>query len=121
MALTIARVADSETTMGKLRVNFYDVTFDSAYPTGGEAFDEDTIGGKMYKKITGVAVVGQDLDAITYIVGWNPATKKLVVAYPFPETAASGDPETLGPGAGEEVANDGDLSAVSIRVMVVGY
>src|SRR5690606_2318310 len=115
MALTIARVADSETMMGKRRVNFYDVTFDDSYLAGGEVFNAAMLGGLFYKKITGVAIVGQDLDAVSYIVGWNPATEKLVVAYPFPETEASGEEETLGPGAGEEVGDTDDLSAVSIR------
>lgn len=121
MALTVTRVADSETTMGKLRVNFYDVVFDDSYPAGGEVFNPSTLGGNMYKKITGVSIVGQDLDAITYIVGWNPVTQKLVVGYPFPETEADGDPETFAASPGEEVGDTDDLSAVAVRVMVVGY
>ena len=44
MALSFAEVPGARSISGTIRETFYDITFDAAYPTGGEAVDPGDVG-----------------------------------------------------------------------------
>lgn len=134
-----------ETTFGKLRAAFWDVTFDASYPAGGELLGPSQFPGRYYKAIAGVQLVGQDAEAAALLISWNQETQKLQVFYPtggenaspaaladpnagvdaggvaVTSTAANGQIVTQTPGRGKEVLATTDLSTVKVRLLVFGY
>ena len=78
MGLSSNRVQNGlpEDKWGKCHIMARDVTFDSSYPTGGEALPPSMFG---MNEITGVSIVGYDADAAPYVVRYNYATGKLMV------------------------------------------
>lgn len=100
MPVTITSVPGAKSTSGTIREEFYDIKFDSSYPTGGEPIIAKDFG---LLSLYGVSVVGGNTDAMPYRVAFNMSTSKLYV-----ETE------------GEQVAADFNLSAVTVRVRVTG-
>ena len=92
-------------TWGRQRTRVMQITFDSAYPTGGESFTAAMAGMAQ--------VVGVFLSPLAsgYTVQWNRATAKLQV-YEEEATAAGGP--LL------EVANNTDLQNLVVVALVVG-
>lgn len=140
--MTVNFLKKFEAQLGNLRAAFFDVTFDSSYPTGGELFDHTTIAGRYFKAIAGVQMVGGNAAAAAYLHQWNSTTRKLQIFYPTGGSAtpaALADPTTTVPsgavtvtsaaaqpdlvetaGRGKELANATDASTLSIRVLVFG-
>lgn len=102
---------------GDLKLNTVDVTFDSAYPAGGEAVTPEDFGLDN----TVVAVIGnvlRDPDTAdnVYIVDYDATNKKLVVAGGDYTPAAQG-PLIEVSGFGTPIT---DLSAYTARLVVLG-
>jgi len=95
------------TNRGKLVETYFDLTFDSSYPTGGESFSLDNLGD-----VIGFEVVSGD---IPYILRFTAASLLLsshvVKAYRVGSTNS----------ALAEVANATDLSAYTVRIKATGY
>lgn len=101
MALT-SSVTDRNIN-GRWREHTVDVTFDSSYPTGGEAYTAGLFG---LSQITSLRVAsGGGL----YVPEIDKANSKIIMG----EAGADGAPL-------DEVANTTDLSAVTITVVAVG-
>jgi len=114
-----------------------DVTFDSSYPAGGEAVTAQQFGLQTLDFVLPSTAAG-------YMFEFDHDNKKLKALYPraaitdtlsasvdagatqVTSTAANGAIITLSgnagvaAGAGEEVANGADLSAVTVRVIAIG-
>ena len=88
---------------GKWRRHAVDVTFDSSYPTGGEAYTAGLFGLSRIEHLE-IASGGGG-----YVIQ-DDATNSKLLAY---EAGADG-------GALDEVANTTDLSSVTARVIAVG-
>ena len=77
MALTFTEVAGAESVSGKIREKFYDVTFDSSYPTGGEAISAADVGLlQIYGAIP--VGVGGNLSAAGYHFAWDTVNNKML-------------------------------------------
>lgn len=100
MALTFAKVKHG---IGlNQRIHIYDVTFDSSYPTGGEAVAASDF-GMTSGSINAVTPVFSGATAANgRIVAWNPSTGKL----------------TVWTAPGTEAGNASDQSAVTVRCTV---
>jgi hypothetical protein len=101
MALTYSNIGKPD-VIGKRKITFSDVTFDSSYATGGLAFAAS--GSKLNvasNKIVGVAVIGGNAASAAYRITYDTANKKLL--------AYSG---------ASQVASTTDLSAITVRVAV---
>lgn len=109
--MTLTFLKQFETQEGRLRCAYFDVAFDSSYPTGGELLDETVIPGKYFKAIAGVHIVGKDAEAQGYLIAWNHQTKKLQVFYPDGYVDA----------AGSEVADMTNLATLAVRIRITGY
>ena len=110
MPLTITPYADRSTAakrfvMGDRRVVFADVTFDSSYPTGGEAIVPADFG--LDTQIDHV-VTNPTLDGKNQ-VAYDHANKKLLVLF---------EDQTSGKHA--EAASESDQSETVVRVLVFG-
>lgn len=115
MALTNSLVA--KFVVGDRQVNIVDVTFDDAYPAGGEAVTPSSL--FLENSIT--AVVGnvlRDPDTAdnAYIVDYDAANKKLVV-FGGDYTPAAQGPLIEVSGFGTPIT---DLSAYTARLVVIG-
>lgn len=91
----------TRTVFGDKRVVLGTVTFDSSYPTGGEAVSASTFG---LVSIDAVVVLGTR-GVVTWSPWYNPATGKLVA-----QVTADGT----------QVANTTDLSTLVADVLVIG-
>lgn len=92
---------------GTKRVVRGTVTFDSSYPTGGEAFTPASLG------LTGLEQMF--VQPGTYVVNWNrSAASPLLLAY-------MGDNNNASDGPLIEVANTTDLSALVLQFEAIGY
>lgn len=76
MALTITLVKGSESISGRIREAFYDVTFDSSYPTGGEAILPKEFG---LANIFGIQKAGGNSASGGYSLNLDTAANKLMV------------------------------------------
>ena len=79
MALTFVAVDGARGGHGTVREEFYDVTLDASYPTGGEAISADEVG---LVQIFSAEVIGQSLVAGTaptaaYLFQWDYKNLKL--------------------------------------------
>lgn len=103
MALTVTKTRSG--VIGDLRYFAGSVTFDSSYPTGGEAIAKSDFGfsGAI------LHVVVNPADDAGFEVKWNPATSKLLV---FDEDDTSG--------ISAEAANSSDQSGVTTQLFVLG-
>lgn len=137
MALSITRIAWN--TRGKLRESIVDITFDSSYPTGGEAISPSSVGlGTIY----GMQQIGGNAAAGAYLFHWDRTNKKIMAFYPTGGAAPAslGDPSTVVPsgattvtssaaqpnltenaGRGAELAAATDASTLSIRCVFIGF
>lgn len=100
MPVTITPVNGAKSVSGTIREEFYDVQFDSSYPTGGEPITSKDFG---LLSIYGASVVGGNTACMPYRVAFDLSTSKLYV-----ETA------------GAQVASATDLSGVTVRLRVTG-
>lgn len=92
---------------GTKRVVRGTITFDSSYPTGGEAVTVASLG---LVKLEDLTLSGDD----GYVLRWNrSASSPLILAY-------MGDNNNASDGPLIEVANTTDLSAVVTRFTAVG-
>lgn len=99
MALSITR----QDLFGNTRVVFATFTFDSSYPTGGEACDPGL--GTVNIAISDPSVSG-------YVFQYDYANRKLKAFYADYDAGADGPLI--------EVANGVNLSAVSVRLLFIG-
>ena len=83
-----------------------DVTLDSSYPTGGEAVSAEQLDLSALEFVQGAASGG-------YVPEYDHANEKLKAYY--------ADCDYAGDKALIEVANATDLSAVTFRLMALGY
>lgn len=104
MALTIALPLDPDAQVeGARRYSVANVTFDSSYPTGGEAITAAQLGlNSVAFAICNVKAVGGTVNVAN--VYYNRATAKLMV---FDETPA-------------QVASAADLSSLEVQVVAFG-
>jgi hypothetical protein len=107
MAVSVSVPTDGIDVFGKLRVRRGTVTFDSSYPTGGEAV---TAGSFGLSEIEFLLVIGTRGSG--YVVEFVPSTSKLKALWV--DTTVDGAPLA-------EVANTTDLSAVVADVIAFGY
>ena len=93
-------------SLGNLSARLFKVTFDSSYPTAGEAFTAALCG---LSEIVAVIPIPRasttTFSGTAHVVSFNPSTNKLQ-AFDF---------------AGVEVVNATDLSALIFDVLVLGF
>jgi hypothetical protein len=102
MAATLKFVGQGP--MDALAFRTLDVTGDASYPTGGYTLDLAALDMKRIVTVEPVTQVG-------YVVEWNPATSKLM----FYKNQATANSNPLA-----EVAAATNMSAVTVRVFVIG-
>jgi hypothetical protein len=109
MALTFTAATNAQrpkNVLGDLAAVFRTVTFDSSYPTGGEAITAADFG---LQTIVWVSVNALS-DVATKHVRWDPTAGTLMILI---EDGTSG--------ISAEAANASDQSAVDAQVLVLGY
>lgn len=115
MGLSVALVgaAPDVSIPGRLRFALIDVTFDSSYPTGGEALDPGLVG---FSSIHAVAPLAK---ASGLVVSWDVDNEKLMV---FRSAALSltGEAQEVAQAALAEVSSAVNLSTLVVRCLVVG-
>jgi len=74
MGLSFTKLPVHEDRVGRRLYKYYEIAFDSSYPTGGEEVSAARLG---LKKIDGVHVIGHDTSAAGYFVDYNFETGKL--------------------------------------------
>ncbi len=92
MALSFSRKGEFDELHGHQRAFVFDVTFDTSYPTGGEAFAASDIPGKALKEIAGVEVIGGNAVSHGVLCKWDSVTRKLLLFFP---TGGTVSPATL--------------------------
>ncbi len=137
MALTITKVADTEQSLGRLKMVVVDITFDSSYPAGGEAISASEA---FMRRIIGVKPVGGNAAAGALGCHWDTTNNKLMLFYPTGGATASpaaiGDPKAVAntagadtitadpvpitPGQGKELLATTDASSITVRCLVFG-
>jgi hypothetical protein len=108
MALTVTRITEPHPIAPGTKRAVYEVTFDSSYPTGGEAWDLSA----DFTTLFGITVNGDDTtDGVTEVkmvgtraAGGITASTLLLAAFT----------------AGAEVANTTNLSGLATTVVVEG-
>ena len=121
MALTITQKKRAK--MGNAYAVAADVTFDSSYPTGGEALTPATLGLNSIDVMLCETASG-------YMFQYDYANSKLKAFYPraaltgslvVADTAATlTDDADVAAAAGAEVGNTADLHTVTVRVVAIG-
>jgi len=133
MALTIKN--KEYTVFGNKRVMFFEVDFDSSYPTGGEELKPATLGLRRFDFVDVPSKGG-------YVFEFDYTNNKIKVLYPqggeqvgnadggasidsgsttVTSSAANGAIVTVDAGKAREVANTTDLSGLTgVKVMVIG-
>ena len=76
MAITKTLVPDSSDVWGKHRVESYDITLDTSYPTGGYAISAANLG---WSEITGVLELGGNSASGGYVAKWDKVNSKLMM------------------------------------------
>lgn len=109
MALTLARTANNPNTVprngGAIRFIPLQITFDSSYPTGGEAVTAAQLG----------------LRGIYYVVPSVDTTGTYILTYNHTAGTTGGKFFVIVSATGAEVANEVDLAAIIFNVLVLGY
>ena len=117
MGLTVAKadLKDQTTQRDDIKLRVRKVTFDSSYPTGGEAITASDFG--LTRLIAcvplGPAIKSDVTDAVA--VAWNPATGKLAT-YRQKDPADAGGADIALP----EVADTTNLASYSVHVLAIG-
>jgi hypothetical protein len=111
MALTVAKVTGGAYTLGNKKKRTVTITFDSSYPTGGEALTAGDLGvsGRTLIEVIPHGAFRNTDATLGIVVSYDHTNSKLV-AYWGNAGSVSGMPE---------VANTTDLSTYSGRVSVV--
>lgn len=110
MAVTVTEVKRG--VMGDLKYLIADITFDSSYPTNGEALTQATLGfTTIYHSSGAVAHAASQNPDGAVIVKYVPSTEKLQA---FWDDDPTGNADYI------EVDNATDLSAYSVRMMFFG-
>jgi hypothetical protein len=104
MVLTLTEVSRTRGGLGNKNIAIYDITFDSSYPTGGEALVPSDIGFDIIDYFTATSDTG-------YHFMYNYSTT--LEAW-WADNNASSDTALV------EVANTTNLSAVVVRTMFIG-
>lgn len=107
MALTFTDASGDlrpQHVLGDLKVRFCTVTFDSSYPTGGEAIAASDFG---MTRIIFISVNAASSASATKSVAWDQANSKLMV-YTDGGTPA-------------EASDASDQSALTVQLAVFGY
>lgn len=111
MALTIS--ANPPELVGRERVVRATVTFDSSYPTGGEAFTAAQLGLTSLKNVYASAGLGSSTTG--YVPVWNRSVSSPLLL------VLMGDNDNASDGPLIEVANTTDLSGFVCQVEAVGF
>jgi hypothetical protein len=104
MAIAVSAVS---TDTPKIKSKTAKITFDSSYPTGGEAL---TVGDLGFTVVLGLQAIQ---NSGGYVYQYDAAAKKILVYY--------GDNNNAADGPLIEVANASDLSAIAPTFLVFGY
>jgi hypothetical protein len=107
MALTSTRIENGliEDKWGKAKVMGRRVTFDSAYPTGGEPIAASSFGMRQIHTIL-------FNDASGYVLGFDRVNQKVKVY--VEEAVAAGGPLV-------EVSDGANLSSLSVDMIAIGW
>lgn len=111
MALTIS--ANPPELVGRERVVRATITFDSSYPTGGEAFTAAQLGLTSLKNVYASAGLGSTTTG--YVPAWNRSVSSPLLL------VLMGDNNDASDGPLIEVANATDLSGFVCQVEAVGF
>jgi hypothetical protein len=111
MALTVAKVSGADYTSGNKKVRVRTITFDSSYPTAGEALSASDLGLKAVQQFIPHGSFRNADGTLGIVVSYDYTNAKLIAHWGNAGTA-SGMPE---------VSSTTDLSAYSGRVTVVGH
>lgn len=111
MAVSVSTVTKgrSNDVWGTRQIGLFRVTFDSSYPTGGEAFDLKAYG--FQGPAQAVFVAQRDPNNAQYVVQYDHDAEKLVAFWV--DTTVDG-------AALAEVANTTNLSTLVVDVLVIG-
>lgn len=109
MALTITKVGRS-TVFGDRRVRFFDITFDTSYPTGGEAL---TPANLELTRIDFLQAHSKGDDP-AYVVNYDYTNEKILV-FGVEQDADAAVTEPF-----DQENDTADLSGLIVRVMVIG-
>lgn len=108
MALTFAKVYDAAGIQGTIRETFYDITFDSSYPTGGEAISPVDVG---LFNVYAINAIGGNAAAAGYRFWWDTANNKMLVYFASGGGNLSGSVVVKGGGIGEAIGINPDSNA----------
>jgi hypothetical protein len=111
MALTITKVTGADTTFGNKRIKTRDITFDSSYPTGGEALTAADVGLTKIDNVLSVGTATNSAGTLAHNVRYDFTNSKLQAF----ETGAAVD------GPHKEATSTADLSAYSARLTFIGH
>lgn len=106
MGLTVSKLSQDDIGLGEIIVA--DVTFGSSYPAGGEPISARDLGFRVGSELRSVATSQEGVRAFEYEADANLGDRGKFLVYE--ETA----------GVLAEVSPGTDLSAVTVRVTVVG-
>ena len=76
MALSYAKVRDGESRVGRRKHQYWDITGDNSYPTGGYTISAAKVG---LKTIQGIEVIRANTAAVATSARWNSTTGKLML------------------------------------------
>lgn len=115
MALTFSIVTRTLHPEGGKRMNVVDITFDSSYPTGGEAVTPNQLGLNTIDRVLPFPGYAASNPAGAVVPVWDQANKKILIFQ-------SKDPgDTGGADIGlVQVADTGNLSNLTITVLAIG-
>ena len=100
------------TAGSKLKTGIWQLTFDSSYPTGGEACDFTSVSvTTAFTTVYSVMVQGEGDTAAGYVFQYDYTNAKLLVF--VEEAAAAGGPLL-------ELANATDIATLKVRAVVMG-
>lgn len=116
MAITKTLVPDSSDVWGKTRVEAYDITLDTSYPTGGYSLPASALG---WSQINGAVKLGGNSTAGGYEVHYDTVNAKLMVfrsagftpAGTNGTSAVSGNVTVVGGAIGEAIGINPDSNA----------
>lgn len=111
MALTVAKVTGADYVAGNKKIRVRDVTFDSSYPTGGEALTAANVGLKKIDTMSG-GIAKNAAGTLALPLCYDHTNAKLQ-AYQY-NGASAGVAQLL------EVADTTDLALFSARLTFVG-
>ena len=108
MGLTIVQDGRAEVSGSTSKVHLT-VTFDSSYPTGGEAFDADDYG---FGRMVSISIANKASNG--FVASYDAANKKMMLFQSGP-----GDAQAPAPGPAVPLAQVGDTEDASAAVFYV--